>query len=88
MNSVVAISLASHRLITSVPAPAFLKALCSPYRPSEVASEIATTLFMNKFYESLLANGFDKHSAFNDARAAVRARYPEPYYGAGFVMVD
>lgn len=52
------------------------------------ASEIATTLFMNKFYESLLANGFDKHSAFNDARAAVRARYPEPYYWAGFVMVD
>ena len=52
------------------------------------ASEIATNLFMNKFYESLLANGFNKHAAFYDARAAVRVKFPEPYYWAGFVMVD
>lgn len=52
------------------------------------ASEIATTLFMNRFYDTLLHNGYDRYAAFTAARKAVREKYPEPFYWAGFIMVD
>ena len=47
----------------------------------------ATSLMMQTFYEHLLS-GMSKREAFNFAQAAVRAKYPEPYYWAGFVMLD
>lgn len=47
----------------------------------------ATSLMMQTFYEHLLS-GMSKREAFNLAQAAVRAKYPEPYYWAGFVMLD
>lgn len=47
----------------------------------------ATSLMMQSFYEHLLS-GMSKREAFNLAQAAVRAKYPEPYYWAGFVMLD
>lgn len=47
----------------------------------------ATSLMMQTFYEHLLS-GMSKREAFNLAQAAVRTKYPEPYYWAGFVMLD
>lgn len=47
----------------------------------------ATSLMMQTFYEHLLS-GMSKREAFNLAQAAVRAKYTEPYYWAGFVMLD
>lgn len=47
----------------------------------------ATSLMMQTFYEHLLS-GMSKREAFNLAQAAVKANYPEPYYWAGFVMLD
>ena len=47
----------------------------------------ATSLMMQTFYEHLLS-GMSKREAFNLAQAAVRAKYSEPYYWAGFVMLD
>ncbi len=52
------------------------------------ASDVATVLFMDTFYSSLVNNGFDRKEAYEAARNAVRAKYPEPFYWAGFVMVD
>ncbi len=47
----------------------------------------ATSLMMQTFYEHLLS-GVSKREAFNLAQAAVRAKYSEPYYWAGFIMLD
>ena len=47
----------------------------------------ATSLMMQTFYEHLLS-GMSKRDAFSLAQAAVRAKYPEPYYWAGFIMLD
>lgn len=47
----------------------------------------ATSLMMQTFYEHLLS-GMSKREAFNLAQATVREKYPEPYYWAGFVMLD
>lgn len=47
----------------------------------------ATSLMMQTFYEHLLS-GMSKREAFNLAQAAVRTKYPEPYYWAGFIMLD
>ena len=47
----------------------------------------ATSLMMQTFYEHLLS-GITKREAFRLAQAAVRAKYPEPYYWAGFIMLD
>lgn len=47
----------------------------------------ATSLMMQTFYEHLLS-GMSKREAFIMAQAAVRAKYPEPYYWAGFIMLD
>ncbi|MCM1163750.1 MAG: CHAT domain-containing protein [Muribaculaceae bacterium] len=52
------------------------------------ASELSTTMFMDSFYKNLVSNGFSRHRAFTAARAEVRKRFPEPYYWAGFIMVD
>ncbi len=50
-------------------------------------SDNATSLLMTEFYKGLLASG-DRHTAFVRAKEAVRSRYPEAYYWAGFVMLD
>lgn len=33
-------------------------------------------------------NGWDKLKAFRETKAIIRARHPEPYYWAAFVMLD
>uniref|UniRef100_UPI0040279517 CHAT domain-containing protein n=1 Tax=Candidatus Cryptobacteroides bacterium TaxID=3085639 RepID=UPI0040279517 len=52
------------------------------------ASDVASSLFMTKFYKDLISDGNDIHSAFRTARAAVQKRYPDPYYWAGFLLLD
>ena len=47
----------------------------------------ATSLLMTSFYSNWL-NGKTKHQAFRNAQKALRQTYPEPYYWAGFVMMD
>ena len=46
--------------------------------------------FMTTFYERLMAqpNEWDKLKAFRETKAIIRARHPEPYYWAAFVMLD
>ena len=53
-------------------------------------SDMVATEFMTCFYESLLDkdNVFDKRIAFDKAKSKIREKYPEPYYWAGFVMLD
>lgn len=52
------------------------------------ASDVASSLFMTKFYKDLISDGNDIHSAFRTARAAVQKRYPDPYYWSGFLLLD
>lgn len=52
------------------------------------ASDVASSLFMTQFYTSLRRSGKDVRKAFEDARRAVRKRYPDPYYWAGFLLLD
>lgn len=47
----------------------------------------ATSLLMTSFYSNWL-NGMTKHQSFTKAQKALRQTYPEPYYWAGFVMMD
>ena len=52
-------------------------------------SDLVTKDFMIKFYERLAQNGWDKRKAFRCAKDAIRKQYPdEPFYWAGFVMLD
>jgi len=50
-------------------------------------SDNATSLLMTEFYRNLLACK-DRHKAFRMAKDAVRAKFPEAYYWAGWVMLD
>ncbi len=52
------------------------------------ASDVASSLFMTEFYSSLTRNGNNTHDAFRKARLAVRKRYPDPFYWAGFLLLD
>lgn len=49
-----------------------------------------TKEFMVKFYENLTANGWNKQKAFNETKNFFRdnSDYSDPYYWAGFVMLD
>lgn len=53
-------------------------------------SDVVTKEFMVKFYENLVKNGWDKQNAFIDAKDYIRTKpgYDDPYYWAGFVMLD
>ena len=54
-------------------------------------SDVITGEFMVEFYNNLFKNKksiSNKHKAFNKAKRAIRKKYPEPSYWAGFVMVD
>ncbi len=54
-------------------------------------SDAVTTEFMIEFYKNLF-KGSKKHNskmkAFVKAKKKIRDKYPEPFYWAGFVMVD
>lgn len=47
----------------------------------------ATRMMMTVFYSRLL-DGMSKYDAFEAAKKAVASKYPEPYYWAGFIMLD
>lgn len=47
----------------------------------------STSLFMTEFYRNWLDTG-DRHTAYRDAMAAVRAQYPSPFYWAPFILLD
>lgn len=49
-----------------------------------------TREFVVRFHQLLAApqNGWNKESAFRQARAYIRQRYPEAFYWAAFVMLD
>ena len=51
-------------------------------------SDVVTKEFMIRFYENLARNDWKKMEAFNDAKSYIRSKYTEPYYWAGFVMLD
>ncbi len=47
----------------------------------------ATSLLMNSFYAALIS-GNEKHEALKEAMYEVRKKYKDPYYWAGFVILD
>lgn len=55
----------------------------------DVDDEVGTE-FMTLFYENLVEenNHWNKREAFEKAKKAIRENHPEPYYWAGFVMLD
>lgn len=55
----------------------------------EVDDEVGAK-FMILFYEYLFEekNHWDKRAAFEKAKKTIRKKYPEPFYWAGFVMLD
>ena len=46
-----------------------------------------TSMLMQAFYKNWLS-GMNKNEAFKKAQLELRSQFPEPYYWAGFVMVD
>ena len=53
-------------------------------------SDVVTKEFMIKFYENLAdkKNRWNKRKAFDSAKSYIRSKYKDPYYWAGFVMLD
>lgn len=51
-------------------------------------SDLVAKEFMISFFDNLPSSDWDKRDAFNKAKTAIRAVYPEPFYWAGFIMVD
>ena len=49
--------------------------------------DVQTREFMEKFYAALLENG-DTRRALQSARQAMRKEYGNPYYWAGFVLLE
>lgn len=47
-----------------------------------------TALFMTTFYQELVDNKWDRFKAFENAKKQFKTKYPEPYYWAGFVLLD
>ncbi len=47
----------------------------------------ATSMLMTQFYTYLI-NGMEKHKALWEAMMDVREKYKDPYYWAGFIMLD
>jgi len=48
----------------------------------------ATALLMSTFYQEWLISGKSRQEAFKEAQKKVRAKHPEPFYWAAFVMMD
>lgn len=51
-------------------------------------SDRVTTAFMVEFYSQLVRCRWNKRKAFEKARRKIRNQYPDPFYWAGFVMLD
>lgn len=51
------------------------------------ASDVASAMFMSELYKALVSGKCDVERAFRTAQSAVRSRYPEPFYWAGYVMI-
>lgn len=51
------------------------------------ASDVASAMFMTELYKALVSGKCDVERAFRAAQSAVRSRYPEPFYWAGYVMI-
>ncbi len=53
-------------------------------------SDMVGAEFMQIFYKNLFDknNHFDKRNAFDNARSTIRKKYPEPFYWAGFIILD
>lgn len=51
-------------------------------------SDIYTKEFMVKFYTNLARNGWDKRKAFHNAKKSMRDEHEDPYFWAGFVILD
>lgn len=49
-------------------------------------SDVASAMFMSELYKVLVSGKCDVERAFRAAQSAVRSRYPEPFYWAGYVM--
>lgn len=51
-------------------------------------SDYVTKDFMIAFYRNLVNDNWNKRKAFDTAKAEIRSQHSEPFYWAGFVMVD
>ncbi len=51
-------------------------------------SDLVTTKFMIAFHEELVGCNWNKRKAFLKAQKRIRKEYSDPYYWAGFIMVD
>lgn len=51
-------------------------------------NDASTQLLMTEFYRNWITNHQSKREAFRNAQNAVRSQYEEPYYWAGFIMLD
>lgn len=51
------------------------------------ASDVASAMFMSELYKAMVSGKCDVERAFRAAQSAVRSRYPEPFYWAGYVMI-
>ncbi|MBO5143651.1 MAG: CHAT domain-containing protein [Clostridia bacterium] len=51
-------------------------------------NDSATQMLMTEFYNNWIVKKQSKREAFKNAQNAVRAKYEEPEYWAGFVMLD
>lgn len=51
-------------------------------------SDLVSKEFMISFFRNLPTSGWNKRTAFESAKAEIRTAYPDPFYWAGFVMVD
>lgn len=47
----------------------------------------ATQILMNEFYKNLVIEG-NQYDALKKAQNTVRQQYPNPYYWAGFILID
>ena len=50
-------------------------------------SDAVTSLLMTEFYKYYL-KGNDKYSSLKKAQKSIRKKYPDPYFWAGFVLLD
>ncbi len=48
----------------------------------------APSLFMHEFYSALASGHCSVPEAFRRARTTLRAQFPEPFYWAGFILLD
>lgn len=51
-------------------------------------NDAATQLLMTEFYHNWITIRQSKREAFRNAQNTVRAKYEEPFYWAGFIMLD